>query len=122
MKTLRFHARQGDVALFRIATDDLESAAPIPREGGRVVLAHGEVTGHSHAIAEPHVTHHTLAPEALRRVARDETAVVTLLRVLGEEAWLRHEEHGPIRLPVGDYLVVRQREYVPRELPRTVAD
>jgi hypothetical protein len=33
-----------------------------------------------------------------------------------------HQEHGPITLPKGLYQVMRQREYVPKRLPREVAD
>lgn len=110
--------RQGDVLLVRLDSDP-GAGADIPREGGRVVLAHGEVTGHAHAIAEPHVRHMALADRSL---ARDDAAVVSLLEVIGQDAWLRHEEHAPIQIPPGRYLVTRQREYVPRALPRTVAD
>ena len=41
--------RQGDVLLRAVA------ASPIPREDGRIVLAHGETTGHSHTIADRRV-------------------------------------------------------------------
>lgn len=45
------HYRQGDVIIERI--DALpKNIKPVAREGGRVILAHGEVTGHAHAIAE----------------------------------------------------------------------
>ena len=41
--------RQGDVLIIPVAKlpDCLE---PMKRERGRVILAHGEVTGHAHAI------------------------------------------------------------------------
>lgn len=110
--------RQGDVLLVRVE-EEIATTEDIAREGGRVVLAHGEVTGHAHALAEPHVEHRRLA-KPLEHA--DEGAVVSLLTVIGQDAWLRHEEHAPIQVPPGRYLVVRQREYVPRELPRTVAD
>lgn len=43
--------RQGDVLIQQIAS--LPSKLnPVPRENGRIVLAHGEVTGHAHALAE----------------------------------------------------------------------
>ena len=92
-----FLGRQGDVAIFRVA--DVEGGDEIPREGGRVVLAHGEVTGHSHAIAEKHVTHRRPSRADRDRFASDESAVLSLLQVVGQDAWLRHEEHGAIQLP-----------------------
>lgn len=41
------HYRQGDVALERIQQFPA-NLQPVPLEEGRVVLAHGEVTGHAH--------------------------------------------------------------------------
>lgn len=41
--------RQGDVCLIRV--EDADFGNEIPRDTrGRIVLAHGEVTGHAHAI------------------------------------------------------------------------
>lgn len=44
--------RQGDVLVVPAAAVP-DGATPLEREGGRVVLAHGEVTGHAHAISAP---------------------------------------------------------------------
>lgn len=45
------HYRQGDVLVERV--DSLPSRlTKVARENGRVILAHGEVTGHAHAIAD----------------------------------------------------------------------
>ncbi len=44
--------RQGDVLLIPVKRI-LDDATPVARDHGRVVLAYGEVTGHSHAIADP---------------------------------------------------------------------
>ena len=43
------------------------------------------------------------------------------LRVKACGATLIHQEHGPIRLPAGEYRVWRQREYSPKEI-RIVRD
>ena len=99
--------RQGDIML--VATSGVEPGDQIPRDGGRVVLAYGEVTGHAHAIAAPQATLHEIQGD-LDRLLRCQKQVE-----------LRHEEHGTIVLPVGDYLVKRQREYTPEEV-RYVAD
>jgi hypothetical protein len=101
--------RQGDVLL--IAVDAVPGrAVPVPRDQGEVVLAYGEVTGHRHAIAEPHAELLTLPDEEMER---------RFLRIVGEQARLLHEEHDPITLPPGIYQVVRQREYLPSESARS---
>jgi hypothetical protein len=95
--------RQGDVLL--IAVDAIPGrAVPVPRDQGEVVLAYGEVTGHRHAIAEPHAELLALPDQEVER---------RFLRIVGDKALLQHEEHDTITLPPGTYQVVRQREYVP---------
>jgi hypothetical protein len=74
-----------------------------------LVLAEGEMTGHSHRIEDP------------RSAELYETDSERYLRVVSSTATLLHEEHGPICLPQGDYRVWRQREYSPREV-RLVRD
>ena len=73
-----------------------------------LVLAHGEVTGHTHRIAE-----------------RDSAELYSLadqffLNVTAERANLIHEEHATIPLPQGIYLVRHQREYSPKAILRVV--
>ena len=100
--------RQGDVLIERIAKlpKNLKS---IPRENGRVILAHGEVTNHSHSIAESHA------------ILYDEGNGASVLEVADALALLVHEEHATITLEPGVYRVRRQREYTPTEI-RRVAD
>lgn len=101
--------RQGDVLIERIDKSHMNRSKPMDREGGKVILAHGEVTGHAHAIADAGV--HQYAGDA----------GVTYLEVQQAVALLQHEEHGTIELPQGTYRVIRQREYSPEEI-RNVAD
>ncbi len=101
--------RQGDV-LIREVESIPEGLHRVPLEGGRVILAHGEVTGHAHAVVgdvEFRAADLADLEERFLRVAR--------------EARVVHEEHGTITLPPGDYEVVRQREYTPEQI-RPVAD
>lgn len=99
--------RQGDVLIMRVA--ELPAAlAPVSRDQGRVVLAYGEVTGHAHTILDPDTEFFETAESADR-----------WLSVHGAGATVLHEEHAPIALPPGNYLVRRQREYVPA--PREIA-
>ena len=99
--------RQGDVFLQRVEKS-VRGLAEVPRENGAIVLAHGELTGHAHAI---HAKNARLLTDGADR----------FLRVVRRTVALTHEEHAPITLPPGVYRVVRQREYHPQEI-RTVAD
>ncbi len=102
--------RQGDVLIRRI--DAIPHGARDVTPKGRIVLAHGEVTGHAHAIAEGEAREFTMADAA--------GAVRRFLRV-ASEATVRHEEHADIPLSPGIYEIVQQREYSP-EVIRNVAD
>ncbi len=104
------HYRQGDVLIERISSLPAVTTK-LAREHGRVVLAHGEVTGHHHSLCEPDVDLHT-SPEA---------AGVTFLEVREAMAALTHQEHAKIELPQGIYRVTRQREYSPQAI-RNVQD
>src|SRR3954469_16865394 len=46
-----WQARQGDIWLVRVDEALPVGVIRVPREGGRVVLARGEATGHAHAVA-----------------------------------------------------------------------
>lgn len=83
-------------------------ARRVSREGNSVVIAHGEATGHRHRIVSPDA-----------ELYAHEQARFLLVRAPVE---LIHEEHAPIELRPGVYEVVRQREYVPSSMPRTIAD
>ena len=101
--------RQGDVLIIPIP--ELPAGlVPGPRDGGRLVLARGEATGHAHVITGPDVVLHASADDIDRLFVE----IVTRARVV-------HEEHGSITIPSGVYQVVRQREYVPGDY-RYVAD
>jgi hypothetical protein len=94
--------RQGDV--FIISTDKIPADA-VPR---RPVLAEGEITGHAH-----------------RLVSSEGAAVLgnsagLFLRVFGDEVTVAHEEHGPVTVPRGNYIVRIQREYHPVEIRRVI--
>jgi hypothetical protein len=99
--------RQGDVLV--VAVEGIPAGAvPVPRAGGEVVLAHGEATGHRHAITDPHA-------ELFRALD------AVYLCVAGADTVLEHPEHDPITLAPGEYRVIRQREYSP-DAPRYVHD
>lgn len=117
-------ARQGDVGLVRI--DKLPPGLlPSKRDQhGRIIIARGEKSGHSHAIRDPHVSCFRLAT-----TEADPTGVsggVDYIEVGGSgQAMLSHEyasgqmaEHLPITLPPGIYKIKLQREYTPSAIIR----
>jgi hypothetical protein len=65
-----------------------------------MVLAYGEVTGHSHRIEDP------ATAEVFELNGQ-------LYLKVSDPARLIHEEHKPITLPPGAYRVWMQREYTP---------
>lgn len=99
-------ARQGDVLLVEAVKPDGKGKM-IRAKGKRKVLAHGEVTGHAHALP------------ATAPVMELDGVVWVLPEV---ETPLTHEEHGTITLtPDTVFIVGRQVEYDP-EAERLVAD
>lgn len=111
MKSNPTHAlqyRQGDI-FFRQVESIHPNARQVQNEGP-LILAEGEATGHHHAI---------LKPENVTLYRQGKDAV--FLRVAEREATVSHPEHAPIVLPMGDYEMIRQREYQP-EANRHVFD
>ncbi len=101
--------RQGDVLIVPVDAVP-EGVRLVAREAGRLVLAHGEVTGHAHVVEG-----------AAALFALDSRlATGRFLRVEGD-ASVVHEEHDSIVLPPGAYEIRRQREYHP-VAPRPVID
>ena len=93
--------------LYRHGDLLVADAVAIPGGARRLhhlVLAEGEVTGHSHRIAERGAATLYEASEGL------------FIEVHEDRATLVHQEHGPIELPRGIYRAWRQREYSPREI------
>ena len=125
MTTIEKTARQGDVMLVRIDKVPDGLIETQRDQHGRIVLAHGEKSGHGHAIREPNVTSLRMAG-----TEPDPTGVsggVDYILVGGSGATLNHEyasgqmaEHLPITLPPGAYKVVLQREYSPEAIKRVI--
>lgn len=97
--------RQGDVLLVRV-DEPAATVVDVPREDGRLVLAHGEATGHAHAIMD----------EAARLVSASEAQELYLIVHGDAPVSLVHEEHATLEVDPGVYRVVRQREYRPTPL------
>lgn len=105
--------RQGDVLLILVAA--LPKGAKDVTPSDRIVLAHGEVTGHAHAVYEP------LTKTLPTGKARMWDAGAERYLQVVETTVLKHEEHAAVPLPAGIYRVVQQREYSPGAI-RNVAD
>lgn len=97
--------RQGDVTLMRV--DALPKRMRKAKRGddGKIIVEHGEMTGHGHRIAEKHVT--GFRAETAEMAGR---AGLDFLIVGGSGATLKHEyadgrhaEHEPIALREGHW-------------------
>lgn len=118
----RFQYRQGDVLLIPISSDEVPAtAAPVARENGKAILAHGEVTGHHHAVLDRDVDLVGIPADGEQLVTADQATELYLLVHGAEAVALVHQEHDTISVDPGAYKVVRQKEYSPEEV-RRVAD
>ncbi len=89
--------RQGDVLIVKIK-ELPGNLKPVDRDGGRAILAYGEVTGHAHAIKDEGAELFTAANDNM------------YLRVV-EECFVTHEEHTKVHLPPGVYKVIKQMQW-----------
>jgi hypothetical protein len=113
--------RQGDVLLVPTDRDVVDGEAPasrreVKRVDGRLVLAEGEATGHAHVVHDGHARLERQEFGEQRRVwsnrgSGSRSRIVLIVEC--SPVTLVHEEHEPLTLPPGSYLVRRQREYVP---------
>jgi len=104
--------RQGDILLVPINFTPRNTKA-VKRENGKLILAHGEITGHHHAFGTD--------VRNVELVTADEAAELYLLVHGTEYAPLTHQEHATIPVAPGSYRVRRQVEYTPERI-RQVAD
>lgn len=116
MKTTdtRNSRRQGDVLLLPIADSELPAQrAAVPTENGRVVLAHGEATGHHHSF---------IAHDRIALFREDGSGGGLYLAVSGDvPVALEHQEHTALQIAPGAYRVIRQRT-MQSGIARRVAD
>lgn len=105
---MKDHIRQGDVLVIDVSSIP-NDAQPAPKED-RVVLAHGEATGHAHAIYDKGVT--------MFRAPQKRGTYLKLVKTVG----LAHEEHTQIPLGKGFKRVIRQTEWTDQNEPIQVAD
>lgn len=100
--------RQGDVILIPAQIYYFMGVEQLPH----LTLAKGEATGHRHRISEGEAELY-------------EVNGTLYMTVFSNTALLTHEEHKPIAVPQGDWMIRIQREYEPQDEPqrwRYVAD
>ena len=114
--------RQGDILIRPIEKIPLRrhALAEEADEPRRLVLAHGEATGHAHVIearpSQARIRHR----DARQATRRDEGSPARhFLEVLDPAGVdLIHDEHATILIPPGEYEITRQREYDPEQARR----
>jgi hypothetical protein len=100
--------RQGDVLLAKVEDTTPTAGSEIERHPtSGCVLALGEATGHHHHIPNQKAT--------MRQIPKADPMTDRIL-TLNERAELLHEEHLPLYLPPGNYIVEKQEEYRPKEI------
>jgi hypothetical protein len=90
----KFAVRQGDVMI--VAVDSIPKSA---KKLNRKELAYGEVTGHSHSIADLDAAYLLEHGDELYMVVTADGGVE-----------IKHEEHAPHVVPPGNYQIVPQTE------------
>ena len=93
--------RQGDVLI--------QEVSEIPKGLKRIkdgIVLRGEVTGHAHRL------------QGGELFGKDGSMFMNI----PSPALLVHEEHKTIKLPVGKYAVIRQREYLSKDMTKVVVD
>lgn len=99
--------RQGDIFFFPMPSAPKCPGKPVPSG----IVATGEATGHAHKlIIGPGIT-----------LFDDDQGTMWIRVEEGKQGLVKHQEHRPIALPAGDWLVRRQREYTPEAI-RAVRD
>lgn len=111
--------RQGDVLIERI--NSIPTAAMKQKKSDRIILAHGEVTGHHHCLELADPADWWKQGEIAPTLEKPTVLGGEIFVAIKEASKVTHQEHATIPLPPGKYRVTRQREYSPERI-RNVAD
>jgi len=113
------HYRQGDVLIERI--NKIPTTAVKQKRSRRILLAHGEVTGHHHCLEVSDPADWWKDGEIPTTNEKPSFLAGALFLSLPAGGAVVHQEHSKIELPPGNFKVTRQREYSPEAI-RNVAD
>jgi hypothetical protein len=103
----KIFARQGDIGILYANKETPEGKKPVVAQDGQLTLGHGAATGQRHTVS---------AEDAeLYEHGQD------LLLIVKKDTPMLHPEHDNKVIPVGSYIVRRQREQFQEEA-RYVAD
>lgn len=107
MKTNNQYYRQGDVQIVRIAALPLK-LKKAALEGGKVILAHGEVTGHAHAFAATDAEKFTDEKGAEFFTVKGQKIRCTLpvIRRWKQQVMVKHPKLGVIEFAEADVQIV----------------
>lgn len=119
MKKTQTHYRQGDVLIERV--ENIPAKAVAQKKSKRIILAHGEVTGHHHTLETRDPADWWKQGEIPATNEKPSTLSGELFVTLPKGGVVTHQEHAKIELPKGTYRITRQREYSPEAI-RNVAD
>ena len=108
------HYRQGDVLIERIA--HIPTTAEKQNKSTRIILAHGEVTGHHHALETAGLADWWKTGEISIANQKPTELVGEMYVSLPAGGVVSHQEHSEIKLPAGFYRITRQREYFPEAI------
>lgn len=118
-----FQVFQGDVFIERVAAIPAD-AKEAQRNGDRVEVAFGEISGHAHVFASKDITtfKSRTVNDPLRGGSFEEMYIKTGGTVINHVDRNNNltGEHGSLELPAGIYRVVRQRENSPAGWRRVV--
>lgn len=98
--------RQGDILFRRLTKAPSKKNRRVRPDG---VIAEGETTGHMHRVES------TKKAEVYEIDGKLMLSTPKGIRII-------HEEHDAVKLPKGDYEVIRQREFSPKGRAIRVAD
>lgn len=95
------HYRQGDLLLIK--ADEIPKSAK-PKKTN--IIIEGEATGHAHRLQNGQIL---ISKKKDSTFPYEEHETMWIKALKG--AVIVHEEHGPIPLEIGLYMIVRQREW-----------
>lgn len=108
MKTFKEIAAQGDLLLVRVESIPKDLTCESKNKGVHII-AHSE-TGHHHVVDAEHAVFYKTGDDLLSYLRIDKPTEVKHKRSF--------DTHESILIPVGDYMIKRQREYTPEGFRR----
>ena len=113
MSKQAFQVRQGDIFIEAVEAPK-ELGEPVKREGGAIVLAYGESSGHRHQLAAKGAKLFQRGSTRMLEISARGGAVLAVTSDRG--APITPERHLPIKLPHGIHEVISQREYAEEDV------